>query len=159
MQATQELIALDLQRLAEPLPDEDLTALQRILTVWSLTHSDLGYRQGMHEVASFLWSLRKRESLPIRQASREEEAPGCLNIYEALSPEEVEPDTFFLFSSLMQRLTSHYFIDRAGSPALIKAILYRVDRMLGCHLFELQLEWPPILLCVILSHLAAAGIV
>jgi len=155
LQATQELIALDLKRLSELPSDTDMSALQRILTIWSLTQSDRGYRQGMHEVAWFLWSIRVRESL-VKQM---EPLNDTVNINELLAPEEVEADTFFLFSGIMQRLASQYFIERAGSPTLIKAILYRVDRILGCHLFELQLEWPPILLYVFLSDLAVVGIV
>lgn len=159
IKATQDLIALDLRRLSEPVPDGHVAALQRLLTIWSLTKSDLGYRQGMHEIAFFLWSIRERESQPHRVEPPKETNTDWVDFHTLLDPSEVEADTYFLFSSIMQRLASQFFVERAGSPTLIKAILYRVDRILGCHLFDLQLEWSPILLYVGKAHLAAAGIV
>ena len=155
IKATQELIALDLKPLSELPSDAGVASLQRILTIWSLTQSDYDYRQGMHEVASFLWTLRARESLPTPVDPQKE----TLDIHSLLAPEEVEADTFFLFSGIMQRLASQYFIERAGSPSLIKAILYRVDRILESHLFGLELEWSPILLYAFMADLAVVGIV
>lgn len=132
------LIDLDIQRLGVPLSEEDQQCLTRILRVWSFTHVGLGYFQGMHELAALLWRIRASESVP---------APENSVLHVLLSPGDVEPDTYFLFSALVQRLAPLYDrTQKAGSPTLIKAILHRVDPPLYGHLQSLQLEWTPILL-------------
>mgnify|MGYP002743791067 CR=1 FL=1 len=138
MEDLRALIDLDVQRLGVPLNEEDQQCLARILRVWSFTHVNLGYFQGMHELGALLWRIRDSESASVPENS-------VLRVL--LSPSDVEPDTYFLFSALIQRLTPLYDrTQRAGSPTLIKAILHRVDPPLYGHLQSLQLEWAPILL-------------
>mgnify|MGYP002758652683 CR=1 FL=1 len=58
-----QLMELDMSRLDPPREAEAHAALTRILTVWAYAHADLGYHQGMHEVAARLWDVRTRESV------------------------------------------------------------------------------------------------
>ena len=138
MEELHAVIDLDIQRLSVTLTKEDQQCVARILRVWSFTHVHIGYFQGMHELAALLWRIRASESVPV---------PMDSVLHVLLSPGGVEPDTYFLFSALIQRLAPMYdHTQRAGSPTLIKAILHRVDPSLNSHLQSLQLEWTPILL-------------
>ena len=138
MEELHAVIDLDIQRLSVTLTKEDQQCVARILRVWSFTHVHLGYFQGMHELAALLWRIRASESVPV---------PMDSVLHVLLSPGDIEPDTYFLFSALIQRLAPMYdHTQRAGSPTLIKAILHRVDPSLNSHLQSLQLEWTPILL-------------
>lgn len=144
-----QLMELDMSRLDPPREAEAHAALTRILTVWAYAHADLGYRQGMHEVAARLWDVRTRESIPSCTKSFEAQAGlSAHDLIELLDPDEAEADTFFLFTALLHRLEPHYDVARAGPAAMLKAILYRVDPVLGEHLSSLQIEWQPILMCV-----------
>lgn len=136
-----------------------MPSLSRILTVWSYANTDIGYRQGMHEIVSRLWSIRSRESLPCTTSVLRAHVLDAAALHTLLDAEAVEADTFFLFSHLMQRIAPYYLTERSNSPALIKAVLHRVDPLLGQHLASLQLDWPPILLYVSISaHQTDVGI-
>ncbi|WFC99322.1 hypothetical protein MYAM1_002066 [Malassezia yamatoensis] len=163
----QDQIQLDVDRLVE-LNETDGKALKRLLFVWSCINMEIGYRQGMHEIARFLWQLRESEHRPTSihepaKTTMEPRSPEdrCLDlekdtlfmqsfsqdeIGQLLSAEEVEADTFYLASSLFQRLAPYYTATRAASPALLRAILHRVDCKFSQHLLDLQFDWQPILL-------------
>ncbi|WFD43413.1 hypothetical protein MPSI1_002074 [Malassezia psittaci] len=156
----QDQIQLDVDRLVD-LNETDREALKRLLFVWSCINMETGYRQGMHEIARFLWVLRKSDNLA---TSTNEQHPHEIDsqdlekdtlfmqsfsrdeIRQLLSTEEVEADTFYLASSLFQRLAPFYTATRATSPALLRAILHRVDCKFSQHLLDLQIDWQPILL-------------
>lgn len=139
------LVNLDIDRLSEPLEQSEQRCLARILHVWAYTHPDPGYRQGMHEIAARLWKVRAMDASVVHNISKSSQKLSLLRV--VLTTQDTEADTYFLFSALIQRLLPLYVsTDRAGSPALIKAILHRADPSLGAHLQSLQLEWTPIIL-------------
>lgn len=161
-QQTKEQIELDVQRLEYG--DAAMHAsLVQLLFVWSYIHSDLGYRQGMHEVVAFLWHVRQCDAYEWKQAAVRAGAAQPHDSYRRrvteltqhlahedlaclFSQHEIEADTFFLASNVLHRLLPYFSGERSGSPALLKAILYRVDPQLACHLLTLRLDWQPVLL-------------
>ena len=149
IQELYSLIDLDLARSSEKLSEIEKKSVAQVLRVWAHMHPEPGYRQGMHELAARLWKLRSSESCLIALATDTQEPNlSTQSIFHVLlMPEEVESDTYFLFSALANRLIPLYYqSERAGSPALIKAILHRADSDLGAHLQAIQLDWVPILL-------------
>lgn len=157
----QEQIELDVQRLE--MDDAPRRALAQLLYVWACVHADLGYRQGMHELAAFLWKVRADDAQRAQRDARSagtyppavaearagNQLPTSLSqddVQLLLAPDEVEADTFFLVSSLLHRLRPYFGAERTGTPALLKALLHRVDPALAQHLATLQLDWQPILL-------------
>lgn len=157
-----EQIELDVQRLED---DEEPArpALVQLLYIWSCVNPDLGYRQGMHEIASFVWQIRQQDGQEALRAlavagtypPKEEESWLRQRFPQTLSNEslallfaedDIEADTFYLTSSILHRLRPYFSAERSGSPALLKAILHRVDPQLAQHLLALQMEWQPILM-------------
>ncbi|PKI83880.1 hypothetical protein MVES1_002372 [Malassezia vespertilionis] len=155
-QQNMDQITLDVQRMQ--LGTDMQEALTRILFVWSCMHKDLGYKQGMHEIAEWLWRLRARESIMDNTAHGVQDKGTSAEACESaaslsaaqfatlLSQDAVEDDTYFLVSSVLERLLPQFNAERAGSPALLKALLHRVDPLLAKHLAEIHVDWQPVLL-------------
>lgn len=161
-QRNMDQIELDVQRLdetAEPVR----RALVQLLYVWSCVNADIGYRQGMHEIAAFLWQVRTADGQEVHQAleagdsypptlSRERVRAGFPEVLlfdgvvRLFDASEVEADTFYLTSSILHRLEPYFSAGRSASPAMLKAILHRVDPVLAQHLAAEQLDWQPILM-------------
>ena len=113
-----DTIALDLERLHPgdefySAPDVQ-QALLNLLLVWSLENPRLGYRQGMHELASLVFSQRAKDAAsrdtgghrwghspaaPSMDATADDEA-GLTSAPE-LSASHVEHDAYAMFAALM----------------------------------------------------------
>ena len=161
-QRNMDQIELDVQRLdetAEPVR----RALVQLLYVWSCVNAEIGYRQGMHEIAAFVWRTRTANGQEVHQALEAGDTYPPTQSYERVRagfPEvllfdgvirlfdanEVEADTFYLTSSILHRLQPYFSAGRSASPAMLKAILHRVDPALAQHLSAEQLDWQPILM-------------
>ncbi|WFC94632.1 hypothetical protein MBRA1_001265 [Malassezia brasiliensis] len=161
-QRNMDQIELDVQRLDET--DEPVRrALVQLLYVWSCVNADIGYRQGMHEIAAFLWQVRTTDGHEVHQAleagdtyppalSRERVRAGFPEVLlfdgvtRLFDVSEVEADTFYLTSSILYRLQPYFTAGRSASPAMLKAILHRVDPVMAQHFAAEQLDWQPILM-------------
>lgn len=110
--------------------------MAQVLYVWACLH-ELGYRQGMHELAAWLWDVRATDA-----ARGTADTPGLALLLRA---DAVEADTFFLVSSVLGPLQPFFRGDRLGTPAFLKALLHRVDAPLARHLASLPVEWAPVL--------------
>ena len=109
--ATQEVrktIVLDLERLH---PGDDFFAsgdvqgaLLDILTVWALENQSVGYRQGMHELASLVLSSRATDVLGLGHAWGSSSAPPNDPVIDGapeLSASYVEHDTYGMFCAML----------------------------------------------------------
>lgn len=115
-----DTIALDLERLH---PGDDFysaadvqSALLNVLLVWSLENPSVGYRQGMHELASLVLSQRANDANSAAAAAaggggiahvwgKGTKAPTEPVLEDApeLAAAYVEHDTYAMFSALMAR--------------------------------------------------------
>ncbi|TKY85843.1 hypothetical protein EX895_005384 [Sporisorium graminicola] len=126
--STLEIRRIILQDVERTFPDLEVfrhtrvqQSLTNILFLWSLQNEDVGYRQGMHELAAVLWKVRTDGSLPAlsypgRQVAAE--AP----FEHALADAFVEHDVYALFCVLMQSAKTWYAwrdtpADTASSPS------------------------------------------
>ena len=108
--ATQEVrktIALDLERLHpgdEFYSSPDIqAALLDILTVWSLENPSVGYRQGMHELASLVLSQRASDvaGLGHEWGTRSSPRDPVVDGAPELSASYVEHDAYAMFSAML----------------------------------------------------------
>lgn len=95
-QASLVIIEKDLKRLPHPTsnngaasgtlsPDDDLriTHLKEILYIYAQEHPNMGYRQGMHEIASyFLWCLELEQKVFPGNPLFESLLPACFSLLE-----------------------------------------------------------------------------
>lgn len=115
---TRRIILQDVER---SFPDLDVfrqtsvqQALTNILFLWALQNEDVGYRQGMHELAALLWKVRSDGALDARHlASRSQpnaSTQSCQDtpFQHALADVFVEHDVYALFCVLMQSAKSWY---------------------------------------------------
>ncbi|PWN53873.1 hypothetical protein IE53DRAFT_338113 [Violaceomyces palustris] len=116
-------IALDVDR---TFPDMEVfrsskvkQGLTNALFVWAKMNEDIGYRQGMHELAAAIWLVRQRDSLPssaqggIRPRSKDAGRPIQIEdqdqlVAHVLGEHWIEHDTFTMFASLMQNARSWF---------------------------------------------------
>ena len=93
-----------------------ILTFSQILFVYSKLHSDIGYRQGMHEVLAVVYWCTDLDSLdesPARQFPANNHEDLAKNV---LSRRHVEHDAFSLYSVLMTNMLSWY--DPAMSVSL-----------------------------------------
>lgn len=127
-------IKLDVER-AFP-EDEELRSsvaqaqLTRILFVWSLIdeNKNVGYRQGMHELAAICWLVRKEERMMTGTEG------------------QLEVDTFHLFSLIMHRARpwyewrNHTHLPISSRCQAISSLLNVTDSHLANHLASIGVE-------------------
>ncbi|UZJ56139.1 hypothetical protein CBS101457_005459 [Exobasidium rhododendri] len=111
--------------------------LVRILFVWSLMseNENVGYRQGMHEIAAICWLVRSEAKMQQtdQKSSLEEES-------------KIEPDTFVLFQRIMERAKEWYeWRNLTKFPIsrrcdAVQTLLTAIDRQLAVHLDYLGVE-------------------
>ncbi|CDR99713.1 related to molybdenum cofactor biosynthetic protein [Sporisorium scitamineum] len=89
-------------------------SLTNILFLWSLQNEDVGYRQGMHELAAVLWKVRTDGGLQSPRASPAARSPASSQaatdapFEHALADVFIEHDVYTLFCVLMQSAKSWY---------------------------------------------------
>ncbi|KAE8222445.1 hypothetical protein CF319_g4352 [Tilletia indica] len=129
--------------------------LTHILFVWSKINPDIGYRQGMHELAGAIWLARERMGL----AQSAEEGQDVLSKFGDVR--YVEHDTYSIFDELMRTHRQCFEWKQPPKPVpppgqevsskpVVSAIIQRceqvqvlirqVDPSLGSKLDELDIE-------------------
>lgn len=115
---TRRLILQDVER---TFPDLDLfrltnvqQALTNILFLWTLQNEDVGYRQGMHELAAVLWKVRSDGAIDARHLGSRSSTSASTQLSQeapfqhALADVFVEHDVYALFCVLMRSAKSWY---------------------------------------------------
>ncbi|SJX62957.1 related to molybdenum cofactor biosynthetic protein [Sporisorium reilianum f. sp. reilianum] len=115
---TRRIILQDVER---TFPDLELfrqtrvqQSLTNILFLWSLQNEEVGYRQGMHELAAVLWKVRTDGALrvlsrsPTGASTALSQAAADAPFEHALADVFVEHDVYALFCVLMQSAKSWY---------------------------------------------------
>lgn len=82
--------------------------LTNALFVWAQLNADVGYRQGMHELAAILWLAFSNDALKSEGAEGTEGARDEQIMRTVLSAEHIEHDTYALFEILMRNARSWY---------------------------------------------------
>lgn len=99
---------------------EIVAAMRRVLLVWSLEHSQLSYRQGMHELLAPFIHVAVTEAAEADAAgsATTTTAPGSSRavLSAVLSPEFAEADAYALFDQLMVH-ASGWFEPSAAAAA------------------------------------------
>ena len=136
------------------------TMLLDILFIWSRLNSDVGYRQGMHEVlAPVVWAVERDavDPLSISRSNLSEDEKVMLNVFSA---DDIEHDSFTIFASIMKQLKSafaatsskgegkghKYSTSMSSEPEIVarsRDIIHKqlaaVDPQLAAHLTELDI--------------------
>ncbi|KAK0546780.1 hypothetical protein OC844_007225 [Tilletia horrida] len=128
--------------------------LTHILFVWSKVNGDIGYRQGMHEIAGAIWLARER-------ASATEAADEGQDILSNFSDSRfIEHDTYTIFDELMRTHRECFEWRQPPSPPpvpgqdapkpavsamiqrceKVQELIRQVDPSLGAKLDELEIE-------------------
>ncbi|KAJ1032921.1 hypothetical protein NDA16_000200 [Ustilago loliicola] len=115
---TRRVILQDVER---TFPDLDIfrltnvqQALTNILSLWALQNEDVGYRQGMHELAAVLWKVRSDGAVDARHLAARSNSHASTQssqdapFQHALADVFVEHDVYALFTVLMQSAKSWY---------------------------------------------------
>lgn len=105
-----EIITKDVER---TFPDIDYfqdekvrISLTNILFIYAKLNPDVGYKQGMHELAApMLWVLAQDSVLE--------------DDYQVFSHKDVEPDAFELFSTIMRSAKPWYMADSQSQPPIV----------------------------------------
>ncbi|KAL9932828.1 hypothetical protein V8E36_008083 [Tilletia maclaganii] len=129
--------------------------LTYILFVWAKANSDIGYRQGMHEIAGAVWLARERSSA----AEGIEEGADVLSAF--CDREHIEHDTYNIFDELMRTHRQCFEwkpkpspppIPGQNTPAApavsamiqkcekVQDLIRQIDPSLGSKLDELEIE-------------------
>lgn len=104
------------------------SSLARLLFVWSQAHPDVQYRQGMHDIASVIWSVRHSES-------------NQSGLSALLGGASCEHDTYTVFCALMEHWGSLYLAEPLSRHVLeIRQGISQVDPALAAHLADLGIE-------------------
>lgn len=118
-----------------------------ILFVWCKMHSDIGYRQGMHEIlAPLLWVVERDA---VDTAGVEHRGVDHI-LTDILDSRYIEHDTFTLFSLIMQTAKSFYAPAESGSTTkdtpmldrcsrIFERYLPKADPQLASHLVKLEI--------------------
>lgn len=125
------------------LQDHVQRSLSHLLFVWARRNEDVGYRQGMHELAATLYLVRSNDALPCRKPANEDrldaDVAGTL-----LDRFYIEHDTYILFDKLM--IHARAFYEWKGRPPIldrceqVAAQLRLCDPTLYQHLQALQIQ-------------------
>lgn len=115
---TRRVILQDVERTFPDLPLFRQVRVQQSLTnilfLWALQNEDVGYRQGMHELAAVLWKVRSDGAVDSRRAAATQasrlstQATDDAPFDHALADVFVEHDVYALFAALMQSAESWY---------------------------------------------------
>ncbi|EKX53236.1 hypothetical protein GUITHDRAFT_100942 [Guillardia theta CCMP2712] len=161
LQELQKSIMIDIERLNvedEFLKQEEAQkAMLRVLTVWSNLHSELSYRQGMHELLAPIVAVLHRDMSACRDSvagMQQDSDERCSVIKTLMDPEHLEHDAFSLFEALMLSSKSSFEppqkVPKGQTPKPNKAVarcervqnvlLRDKDHELFLHLQSLQVE-------------------
>jgi hypothetical protein len=150
----QEEIKQDLERLH---PGDDFFGREviqemmlRILTVWCRHNPDLSYRQGMHELLSFVLFACHCETW-VEESEKIDEGDKNLRSLRLLTLEsEIEVDSFLMFEQLMKRVVMWYAVPPPGSTErsmlavssshIFNVLLKDADPFLFKQLKQLEIE-------------------
>lgn len=133
--ATLETRRVILQDVERTFPDIGLfrqtrvqQSLTNILFLWTLENQDVGYRQGMHELAAVLWKVRSDGAVDIPGRASSSSSPTSAQnaadaaFVHALAHVFIEHDVYALFCVLMKSAKSWYVwrdspVDAASTPS------------------------------------------
>ncbi|GAC93467.1 hypothetical protein PHSY_001032 [Pseudozyma hubeiensis SY62] len=155
---TRRVILQDVER---TFPDLELfrqarvqQSLTNILFLWCLENDDVGYRQGMHELAAVLWKVRaeaavdytSRTAVSSSQALAQSTVESAFE--HALARVFVEHDVYTLFRALMRSAKAWYVwrdVSHRPLPIVAKCehvleLLRHIDPALAQHLGSLGIE-------------------
>lgn len=122
---TRRIILQDVERSFPDLDMFRLTSVQQSLTnilfLWTLQNEDVGYRQGMHELAAVLWKVRSDGAVNFRLVADETSSQSSKQSSEApfkhaLADVFIEHDVYALFCVLMHSAKT-WFAWRDSSSA------------------------------------------
>lgn len=153
---TRRVILQDVER---TFPDFELfrqmrvqQSLTNILFLWCLENEDVGYRQGMHELAAVLWKVRADGAVDLTSPSAvafSQASKTIETVFEhALAHVFVEHDVYTLFRALMRSAKSWYVwrdVSHRPLPIVAKCehvleLLRHIDPALAQHLGSLGIE-------------------
>ncbi|KAI9018354.1 hypothetical protein DFJ74DRAFT_644468 [Hyaloraphidium curvatum] len=132
--ALRSLIAQDTARTFQDLPlfrrPDVLATLGDVLFVWSRQNADVGYRQGMHEVAAVaLWMLLEERGGVALPPTEDDERPDVWSLLESPDPANIEADVHTLFSLIMSLLLLPFYRHRAPPVATALGTALAVDSL------------------------------
>ncbi|SNX84456.1 related to molybdenum cofactor biosynthetic protein [Melanopsichium pennsylvanicum] len=115
---TRRVILQDVERTFPELDLFRVTSVQQSLTnilfLWTLENEDVGYRQGMHELAAVLWKIRSDGAVEAHSLSScdsshaSTRASADAPFQHALADVFIEHDVYALYCALMQSAKSWY---------------------------------------------------
>jgi TBC1 domain family protein 5 len=129
-----------------------------ILFVWSKLNSDVGYRQGMHELLALVLWVVERDAVQPGQTRKETKSTKILKV--CFDSNYVTHDTFTLFSLIMHNAKYSYEVSNQGihnpsrkpnvnlpseppmvvrSKRIMSEYLGEADPRLAMHLHELDI--------------------
>ena len=122
--------------------------LTEVLQIYALEHPHIGYRQGMHEIASYLMMVIEMD---LFDAESQHQRPT-----ELLMEASIKDDTYHMLCSIMGSLGRAYDVKTSTTPStspmevMAQSILHKIrdvagDKVLYQHLQSLQC--PPELYC------------
>lgn len=83
-------------------------SLSNLILVWCLMNPDIGYRQGIHELAAAVWYVRKRESVRISSIGQNQRDEIDKRLETILDERFIEHDAFAILNAVMQNAKSWY---------------------------------------------------
>ena len=115
-------------------------ALERVLYIWALRHPASGYVQGINDLATPFFLVFLTPHLPRDRPPKPEDVAAVAPATLA----EVEADTFWCLSKLIDSIQDHYTFAQPGIQRMVfklKELTARIDGKLHAHLMEQNLHF------------------
>ena len=115
-------------------------ALERVLYIWALRHPASGYVQGINDLATPFFLVFLTPHLPRDRPAKPEDVAAMAPATLA----EVEADTFWCLSKLIDSIQDHYTFAQPGIQRMVfklKELTARIDAKLHAHLMEQNLHF------------------
>ncbi|KAJ9067756.1 GTPase-activating protein [Entomophthora muscae] len=115
--------------------------LERILYCWSVRHPASSYVQGINDLATPFLATFLQEHLPEEQLA---EDASDLDMISPQIWEEIEADTFWCFSKLLDGIQDNYTSGQRGIQrqlGLMKYLIGRIDKQLAAHIENESLHY------------------
>ena len=123
-----------------PPPQVVQRALERVLYIWALRHPASGYVQGINDLATPFFLVFLTPHLPRDRPAKPEDVAAVAPATLA----EVEADTFWCLSKLIDSIQDHYTFAQPGIQRMVfklKELTARIDAKLHAHLMEQNLHF------------------
>ena len=125
---------------SRPPPQVVQRALERVLYIWALRHPASGYVQGINDLATPFFLVFLTPHLPRDRPAKPEDVAAVAPATLA----EVEADTFWCLSKLIDSIQDHYTFAQPGIQRMVfklKELTARIDGKLHAHLMEQNLHF------------------